>query len=177
MTLFFRGLKWQCHWHECFQDQGSREGTADLETPSGQQLWGNPLAYYLFVLQGGLEGCCRAGCQQGAWQSMTRRGGRGSVAAAGPVGSGSWDLGDRHCGRGCLREQHRRKPWVAHRAVVGTSFHRRCMAGQEKFMYLLEKLCNYWAMPGELCCDRNSPKWPTHFSLLIQFRAQKRFVF
>lgn len=66
-----------------------REGAVDLETPSGQQLWGKPLAYYLFVLQGGLERRCRAGCQQGAWQSMTKRGGSGSVAAAGRVGSGT----------------------------------------------------------------------------------------
>lgn len=109
-----------------------REGTTDLETPSAQWLWGNPLAYYLFVLQGGLERCCRAGCQQGVWQSMTERGGSSSVAAAGPVGSGSWGLGDRICGRGCSREQQRRMPWVDHGAVLGTSFHSRCMAGQEK---------------------------------------------
>lgn len=116
-----------------------REGTADLETPSGQQLWGNPLAHYLFVLQRGLERCCRAGCQQGAWQWMTKRGGSSSVAAAGPVGSSSRGLRDRHCGRGCSREQQRRTPWVAHGAVVGTSFDSRCMAGQEKFIYLLEE--------------------------------------
>lgn len=151
-----------------------REGTNDLETPSGQQLWGNPLAYYLFVLQGGPERCCRAGCQQGAWQRMTKRGGSSSVAAAGLVGSSSWDLGDRHRGRGCLREQQRRTPWVAHKAVVGTSLDSRCMAGQEKFLYLLEDLRNYWAILGELCYDKNSSKWPTYYSLLVWFRAQKR---
>lgn len=59
-----------------------REGTVDLETPSGQQHWGNPLAYYLFVLQGGLERCCRARSQQGAWQRMRMRGGCGALAAA-----------------------------------------------------------------------------------------------
>lgn len=46
-----------------------REGTIDLlETPSGQQLWGDLLVYYLFVLQGGLEKRCRIRSQQGTWQ-------------------------------------------------------------------------------------------------------------
>lgn len=175
MNLFCRGLKWQWHCHECFQ--APREGTIDLETPSGQQLWGNPCACCLFVLQGGPERCCRAGCQQGAWQSMmttmTTRGGSSSVAAAGPR-LGLLRPGGQALWQRVLEGAAEKDTLGCSGAFVGTSFHSRCMAGQEKFMYFLEGLCNYWATPGELCYDRNSSKWPTYFILLIRFRAQKR---
>ena len=77
--------------------------------------------------------------QQASWLTIARLG-VGSVAEGG--------LGEHQRGQRC----------AADAVAVGTSFHRRYTAGQEAFMYLLENLCNYCAILGELCYDRNSSK-------------------